>query len=144
MFDVIIPDGTYDLRFVLRRNGNIIGDDTYSIFLYTAEDWYTWYEPPIAPGAYNLQMYANDTFIGSASVTVDATPGPSESTTPTATATATPTPTPTPTVTPPGGAKQGDINCDGSITAVDALFILRYVAQMAVNLPGGCPAIGSG
>jgi hypothetical protein len=58
--------------------------------------------------------------------------------------TATATTTPTPTVTPPSGAKQGDINCDGSITAVDALFVLRYVAQMAVNLPGGCPAIGSG
>ena len=37
----------------------------------------------------------------------------------------------------------GDINCDGVINSVDALFILRFVAQLPVDLPAGCPAIGA-
>ena len=43
--------------------------------------------------------------------------------------------------TPPG---RGDIDCDGVITATDALSLLRHVAQLDVSLPGGCPPIGSG
>lgn len=37
---------------------------------------------------------------------------------------------------------RGDIDCDGTITAVDALLLLRYVAHLDVSLPGGCAAIG--
>ncbi len=57
--------------------------------------------------------------------------------TPTATATATPTRTPTPTPTPtstatatPGQGIVGDADCDGDVDAVDALFVLRYVAGL--------------
>ena len=37
----------------------------------------------------------------------------------------------------------GDMNCDGEVSAVDALFIFLYVANLPVQLPEGCPAIGS-
>jgi hypothetical protein len=36
-----------------------------------------------------------------------------------------------------------NVKCDDGMTSVDALLILRYVAQLEVNLPGGCPAVGS-
>ncbi len=35
-----------------------------------------------------------------------------------------------------------DVDCDGSITAVDALFILRYVAGLPHDLPAACGPIG--
>lgn len=38
----------------------------------------------------------------------------------------------------------GDVDCDGDTDSVDALIILRHVAGLPVNLPDGCPAIGSG
>jgi hypothetical protein len=37
----------------------------------------------------------------------------------------------------------GNINCDGNITAVDTLFVLRFVAGMPVNLPQGCRPVGT-
>jgi hypothetical protein len=37
----------------------------------------------------------------------------------------------------------GNVKCDDAITAVDSLFILRYVAQLAVDLPQDCPEIGT-
>ena len=37
----------------------------------------------------------------------------------------------------------GNVSCLDGLTAVDSLFILRYVAQLPVNLPSGCPEIGS-
>jgi hypothetical protein len=37
-----------------------------------------------------------------------------------------------------------DVNCSGVINSVDALLILRFVAGLSVNLPPGCPPIGSG
>jgi hypothetical protein len=37
---------------------------------------------------------------------------------------------------------QGDVDCNGTISAVDALKILRSVAGLLNNLPGGCPQIG--
>jgi hypothetical protein len=36
------------------------------------------------------------------------------------------------------------VDCSGAVTAVDALKVLRYVAGLAVNLPGVCPAVGAG
>ena len=39
---------------------------------------------------------------------------------------------------------RGDIDCDGVVTAVDALFLLRHVAQLIVSLAEGCASIGSG
>ncbi len=57
----------------------------------------------------------------------------------------TPSPTPSPSPTPnptPAPTARGDIDCDGTITAVDALMLLRYVAQLNVSLPGGCAPIG--
>ncbi len=38
---------------------------------------------------------------------------------------------------------QGDVDCDGDRDSVDALKILRHVAGLPVNLPAGCPSIGS-
>jgi hypothetical protein len=37
----------------------------------------------------------------------------------------------------------GDVNCDAAVEALDAQFILRYVAGLPVNLPNGCPPIGT-
>lgn len=41
------------------------------------------------------------------------------------------------------GAPRGDVNCDGQVNTVDSLFILRHTADLPVNLPPGCPAIGA-
>lgn len=38
---------------------------------------------------------------------------------------------------------QGDVDCDGDVDTVDALFVLRHVAALPVNLPKGCPEIGT-
>ncbi len=38
----------------------------------------------------------------------------------------------------------GDVDCNGSVDAVDALKILRHVAGLTVNLEPGCPPIGGG
>ena len=51
-----------------------------------------------------------------------------------------PTPVlPTPTPAPPSA---GDINCNGSVEATDALTILRHVAGMTVTQNEPCPGIG--
>jgi len=45
---------------------------------------------------------------------------------------------------PPNGAEclpAGDVNCDGTRTSVDALFILRHVAALSVNQPDDCSPI---
>ena len=56
------------------------------------------------------------------------TPTPVETPTPTPTATPTSTPATTPT-TSPGAVACGDVDCDYDVDAVDALWVLRYVAQ---------------
>ena len=71
---------------------------------------------------------------------VSETPSPTPSDTPTPTPEPTPSPTPSPTPLPNGN---GDVNCSGAVTAVDALQILRHVAGLPVNLPAGCQPIGS-
>jgi hypothetical protein len=48
--------------------------------------------------------------------------------------------TPPPTPMPP---QRGDIDCDGHITAADALVLLRHIARLDVDLPPGCPAISA-
>jgi dipeptidyl aminopeptidase/acylaminoacyl peptidase len=41
-----------------------------------------------------------------------------------------------------GCLPNANVKCDDGMTSVDALLILRYVAQMEVNLPQGCPEVG--
>jgi hypothetical protein len=42
----------------------------------------------------------------------------------------------------PPCAQACDVNCDGADTAVDSLFILRYVAALPVSQPPACTEIG--
>ena len=37
----------------------------------------------------------------------------------------------------------GNVKCDDGLDAVDAVYILKHVAAIPVNLPAGCPQIGS-
>jgi hypothetical protein len=59
-----------------------------------------------------------------------------------------------PTPTPPAGQLLGDVNCVGGVNSVDALFVLRSVAQIEpsgdclaaagdVNCSGGINAVDS-
>ena len=66
------------------------------------------------------------------------TPTPTDSATPTESPTPTPTDTPTPTPSPsplpsptPGPVACGDVDCDYDVDSVDALRVLRYVAQLS-------------
>jgi hypothetical protein len=60
--------------------------------------------------------------------------------TPTRTNTVPPTPTRTPTRTPtPGGAMNGDANCNNTVNSVDALWILWDVADISDLIP--CPEL---
>ena len=71
-------------------------------------------------------------------------PAPTNTPSPTPVPTATPTPTPAPTATPTPSFTRADVNCDGAVTATDALALLRYVGGLSVETPPGCPAIGDG
>jgi hypothetical protein len=77
--------------------------------------------------------------------TLPPTPPP----TPPPTATPTPPPTPpiTPTPTPPTATPrpliQGDVDCNGAVSSVDALKLMRHVAHMAVSQNEPCPDIGT-
>jgi hypothetical protein len=62
--------------------------------------------------------------------------------TPSATPTATPPPLTTPTMPPGGGGRFGDVDCSGGVDSVDALKILRYVADLPTTPVAGCPPIG--
>ncbi len=64
------------------------------------------------------------------------TPAPTETPTPSPTNSPTPTPTDTPTPTAsasptPGPIACGDVDCDYDVDSVDALGVLRYVAQLS-------------
>jgi hypothetical protein len=37
----------------------------------------------------------------------------------------------------------GDVNCDGGVNSVDALFVLRFTVGLTVDLSPGCPMIGT-
>jgi hypothetical protein len=69
------------------------------------------------------------------------TPTPSPTPTPTPTPIPTPTPTPTPSPTPPP-LVWGDVDCNGTINAVDSLAIQRWKVGFAYNSAPGCPQIG--
>jgi len=56
---------------------------------------------------------------------------------PTNTPTNTSPPAPTMTNTPPPGGLIGDVDCNGEVNAIDAAFILQFVAQLLTELP--CP-----
>ncbi len=73
-----------------------------------------------------------------------ATPTPTPTATPTATPTSTSTATPTPTPTAsPSGLTQGDVDCNGDVSSVDALKELRHVAELSVSQNEPCPDIGA-
>jgi hypothetical protein len=38
----------------------------------------------------------------------------------------------------------GDVDCNNTVNAIDALKILRHSAQLSIEQPAGCPAIGPG
>lgn len=59
-------------------------------------------------------------------------PAPTGSPTPTPTDTPTPTPSPSPSPSPtPGPVACGDVDCDYDVDSVDALGVLRFVAQLS-------------
>jgi hypothetical protein len=72
--------------------------------------------------------------IGSACTTATPTPTP----TPTATAAATSTPTPT-----PAPIAKGDVNCDGLVNVVDALFVFQYDVGLRGPSSTCPPAVGT-
>ncbi|HSP55496.1 MAG TPA: hypothetical protein VLS25_07905, partial [Dehalococcoidia bacterium] len=75
--------------------------------------------------------------------TPTATPSPTPTETPTPKPTPTATPTPTPTATPAPELTQGDVDCNGSVSSVDALKELRHVANLLVSQTLPCPEIGT-
>jgi hypothetical protein len=67
--------------------------------------------------------------------TATPSPSPTPSPTPTPTPSPTPSPAPSPTLSPtPVPTPVGDVNCDGKLTALDALVILKAVA-MGTTIP---------
>jgi hypothetical protein len=44
----------------------------------------------------------------------------------------------------PGERVNGDVDCNGAVNSVDALKVLRFVAQLSVAQGPDCPEIGSG
>ena len=70
------------------------------------------------------------------------TPTPAPTATAPASPPATPAPTPTPTGVPPSPL-QGDVDCSGTVTSVDALAELRYVALLASLDPSCSEALGT-
>jgi hypothetical protein len=44
---------------------------------------------------------------------------------------------------PVGADLQGDVDCNGAVNSVDALKVLRSVAQLSVVREAGCPVIGA-
>lgn len=43
----------------------------------------------------------------------------------------------------PNGLLVGDVDCDGDVDAVDALFLLRFLAALPLpGVPEGCPTVG--
>ena len=93
-------------------------------------------EDPSVPGSCsdgidNDQDGATDTADSACSA-----PAPTPTPVPTNTATATSTSPPPLTSTPPPATPTGDVNCDGSVTSVDAALVLQFVAGLVASL--GC------
>jgi len=115
--------------------------DVTTVLLATGD--YQHLQPFVAFGNQALARFAILP-IASDSGTATPTPTPTAAVTPTPTLAPTPTLTPTPTPTQtPGGLKQGDVDCDQDVDAVDALHILRYVAQLPSMVPDNCPDVGA-
>ena len=95
VFDLQIPNGSYDYRVLLTRNGVVFADATFpNVNLYSGPGWNQAFIPPAPGGNFDLKLYANGVLLGESNVTV---PGPTPSPTPTA---GPPTPTSSPTHTP--------------------------------------------
>ena len=79
------------------------------------------------------------------SPTATQTPSPA----PTPTPIPTPAPTPTPSATPPiptGSPRpliQGDVDCDGRVSGLDGISLLRFALGMPVTQKEPCPDIGT-
>lgn len=43
----------------------------------------------------------------------------------------------------PGCLARADVDCSGAVDSLDALDVLRFVAGLPVQLPAGCPPVGS-
>jgi hypothetical protein len=81
------------------------------------------------------QWSGEQTFTVVAGTTPGATSTPTPTWTPAVTATPSPTRTTTPTRTP--RCVRGDVNIDGAVTALDAVLLLQYDAEIVSTLP--CP-----
>ncbi len=149
VFDLQIPNASYDYRVLLTRNGVVVADSTFpNVNLYSGPGWNQAFNPPAPGGNYDLKLYANGVLLGESNVTV---PGPTPSPTPTAgPSTPTPSPThtpippqthspsPTPSATPtptPTGPIQGDLNCSGGVGLTDVMLGLKIVAGVLSSLP---------
>lgn len=84
-------------------------------------------------GVATTSMYPNQ-WIGETG-NQDTTPKPTPTPTPTPTATATPEPTiePTYSPTPTPAPVPGDADCDGRLTALDAIHIMRHAAELPAS-----------
>jgi hypothetical protein len=56
--------------------------------------------------------------------------------------TVTPAGTPSPTPVPSSGTFAGDVDCDGSSNAADALKVLQYLSQLEYQSPATCVKVG--
>jgi hypothetical protein len=85
---------------------------------------------------------------GTPGETPPSTQTPASTPTPSVAATATPIPTATPSPTVPPTAPpqrvQGDVDCSGLVTSIDALMLMRFSAQLNVSQSEPCPDIGGG
>jgi hypothetical protein len=73
--------------------------------------------------------------------TIPPTPAPTPTASPTPTAAVTASPTSVPTQPP--ALIQGDVDCSGSVSAADALKVMRFVSHLAFSQNEPCPDIGA-
>jgi hypothetical protein len=162
VFDLQIPNGSYNYRVLLTRNGVVFADATFpNVNLYSGPGWSQAFIPPAPGGNFDLKLYANGVLLGESNVTV---PGPTPSPTPTAgppTPTSSPThtpippqthspspthtlpsdtqsPTPTPTATSTHPIL-GNANCDNRIDGADVIAVLDYVG----GIPNSAGCMGN-
>lgn len=115
-FDLEIPEGNYDLRFLLKRNGSTVTDVTFDDFHTGNGTIEMSFQPPVPDGVYSVDVFADGDLLGTSEVTVGS-----------------------------GNAVDrawGDIGCSGAVDPVDSLKALRFDAGLLVTQPGGCPDLG--
>jgi hypothetical protein len=93
-----IPNGNYDLRFVLSRNGSVLADFTHENVPLESDWWSQSFLPPTPAGNYTLQVFVDGFQIGESAVSV----GGSATATPSPSPTASPAATPSPITDCPG------------------------------------------